>query len=300
MTVAQALRAAATRLADASDTARLDAEVLMAHALGVSRSDMLLRHMQDAVPSAFAALVERRVAHEPLAYITGWQEFYGLLLSVNRHVLIPRADSETVIEAAREALASRPPKTILDIGTGSGALLLAALSIWPEANGCGIDRSVAALVVAMTNAQAHANTPLAIVGGPVPIPAAPTPTPRPDRGFARMAQRDWHQPRWAADLGQFDLILANPPYVEDDAPLDPCVRDFEPGGALFAGPEGLDDYRALVPQLPALLAPGGLVVLEIGHRQAAAVSLIAAAAGFVATVHRDLGGRDRALVLRQH
>jgi release factor glutamine methyltransferase len=274
LTVAQALRAAAQRLAQTSDTARLDAEVLMAHALGVTRSDMLLRHMQDAVPPAFSALVERRLAAEPVAYIVGSQEFYGRPFRVTPDVLIPRADSESVVMAALDACPA--PARVLDCGTGSGALLLTVLAECPAAQGVGIDRSPGALAVASANAAALGQA---------------------SRAAMRLA--DWHQPGWADGLGQFDLILANPPYVEDDAPLDPCVRDFEPGGALFAGPEGLDDYRVLVPQLPALLAPGGVAVLEIGHRQAAAVSLIAAEAGFVATVHRDLGGRDRALVLRR-
>ncbi|MEJ2458993.1 MAG: peptide chain release factor N(5)-glutamine methyltransferase, partial [Novosphingobium sp.] len=108
--------------------------------------------------------------------------------------------------------------------------------------------------------------------------------------------RDWEQPGWALDLGgPFGLILANPPYVEDDAPLEAVVRDHEPHGALFAGPEGLDAYRILIPQLPALLAPDGLALVEIGHRQAEMVRAIGAAAGLAATVHRDLGDRPRVI-----
>jgi release factor glutamine methyltransferase len=113
-----------------------------------------------------------------------------------------------------------------------------------------------------------------------------------------LLRRDWSRPGWADDLGRFDLVLANPPYVEDDAPIEPDVRRWEPEGALFAGPEGLDDYRILVPQLPALLAEGGIAVLEIGARQAEAVSAIAADTGFSSVLRRDLGGRPRALMLR--
>ena len=292
--VAEALREAAARLAASSDTARLDAELLMAHALGVSRSDLLLRHMGDPAPEAFAGLVERRALHEPVAYITGRQEFYGLDLAVTPDVLIPRADSETLVEAAREAFADRAPHHILDLGTGSGALLLAALAIWPEAEGLGLDRSTEALFVAIRNAQLHANTPIGIVGtGPFDLPP-----PKPDRGFARFVQGDWRKPGWAKHLRRFDLILCNPPYVESDAALDPAVRDWEPAGALFAGPDGLDEYRILLRELPKLLAENGVAIFEIGATQAGQVAGIAAQSGFTSVLRRDLAGRPRALVLR--
>ena len=152
MTVGEAIRAAADRLAAVSDTARLDAELLMAHLFGASRSELLLRHMRDPVPPGFAALVERRNAHEPVAYITGRQEFYGLPLIVSPATLIPRGDSETLVEAALEA---KPHALrVLDLGTGSGALLLAVLAHLGKAQGIGIDRSEAALEVARANAEA--------------------------------------------------------------------------------------------------------------------------------------------------
>ncbi|MFM5952857.1 MAG: peptide chain release factor N(5)-glutamine methyltransferase [Novosphingobium sp.] len=272
-TVAQAIRAATEVLGARTDTARLDAELLMAHCLGVSRSDLFLRRMQDAAPPGFADLVARRAAQEPVAHILGHAEFWGLDLEVSDAVLVPRADSETLIDAARTAFADRPPGRILDLGTGSGCLLLAALSEWPQAVGLGIDRSNAALAVATRNARRLALQ-------------------------AEMLRADWTLPDWAAGLGRFDLILANPPYVEDAAELDPTVRDFEPSSALFAGPEGLDDYRVLVPQLPALLNPGGIALVEIGHTQADPVGAIACAAGFAVTLHRDLGERPRALELK--
>lgn len=273
MTVAEAIRAAALRLAATSDTARLDAEVLMAHLLGASRSDLLLRRMTDPCPPGYAALVERRVEHEPVAYITGTQDFYGLPFVVSPAVLIPRGDSEVLVEAA---LAARPDaRRVLDCGTGSGALLLAVLAQLPAATGIGIDRSAEALAVASANAASLGLT-----------------------GRTEMRLADWAVPGWADGLGQFDLILANPPYVEDAAQLDPSVRDHEPAGALFAGPDGLDAYRALIPQLPALLAAEGTALVEIGASQAQAVGAIAARSGLGAKVHPDLAGRDRVLELK--
>jgi release factor glutamine methyltransferase len=260
-------------LAATSDTARLDAEVLMAHALGVTRSELLLRHMADPVPARFAELVARRQLHEPVAYIVGEQEFFGHSLIVTPAVLIPRGDSEVLVDAALKA--KPDARRVLDCGTGSGALLLAVLAGLPAAQGVGIDRSPDALTVATANA---ARLGLA------------------ER--ATLQARDWHQPGWSAGLSRFDLILANPPYVESGAELSPSVRDHEPAAALFAGPEGLDDYRVLVPQLPDLLASGGIALVEIGSTQAEAVSAIAAGAGFTVTLHRDLGGRARVLELK--
>lgn len=273
MTVAEAIRAAAARLSSTSDTARLDAELLAAHALGLSRPAMLLRHMADPAPAGLEALVTRRMAHEPIAYVTGQQEFYGLTLRVSPAVLIPRGDSEVLVDAALEYQPGAA--RVLDCGTGSGALLLAVLAQLDAAQGVGTDSSADALAIAQGNAQA-----LGLAAR------------------ARFVLADWTQAGWADGLGLFDLILANPPYVETGAVLDPDVRDFEPAGALFAGPDGLDDYRILVPQLPGLLAPGGVAVVEIGHQQAEPVAALAADAGMTADLRRDLAGRPRALVLR--
>jgi len=247
--------------------------------------------------------VERRAKREPVAYIVGHQEFYGLDLEVTPAVLIPRADSETLIEAALVAFADRTPKRILDLGTGSGALLLAAMSIWRDAEGVGVERDWDAMLVALRNADR--------VG--VNLPPDPDELGREHAklaelgifpsavgylGRARFNGADWRKRGALKYLGQFDLILCNPPYVEDDAELDPDVRNWEPASALFAGPEGLDDYRILIRQLPKLLNDDGVAIFEIGATQAEAVSAIAAKAGFVSVLHRDLAGRPRALALR--
>ncbi len=273
MNIAQSLRDISAALSNISDTPRLDAELLMAHALHITRSELLLRQMDAAAPGEFTALIARRLNHEPVAYILGTQEFHGLEFLVNSEVLIPRGDSEVLVEAA---LAARPDaRAVLDCGSGSGALLLAVLAELPEAQGVGIDRSLGAVAVAAANA---ARLGLA--------------------ARARLLHLDWETSGWAEGLGRFDLILANPPYVETDADLAPSVAAHEPAGALFAGIEGLDAYRILIPQLPDLLAADGVALVEIGASQAEAVSAIAQASGFAVILHQDLAGRPRALELK--
>jgi release factor glutamine methyltransferase len=279
VTVGEAIRASAERLAPVSDTARLDAELLMAHAFEVSRSDLLLRYMGHTVPKRFFESIERRAMHEPLAYIIGTQEFYGRNFRVTADTLIPRADSETIIQAALEV--KPDAERVLDLGTGSGALLLTFLAetqiagTRSQATGVGIDKSVAAIGVADENASGLGLN-----------------------HRVRLWTADWAKPGWTRRLGTFDLILCNPPYVEADAALEPQVRDYEPASALFAGPEGLDDYRALIPQLGKLLHAGGVAIVEIGASQAEAVMALAQTHGFSAELRRDLANRPRALLLR--
>ena len=245
----------------------------MAHALGISRSRMLLTMMREAPAPAFAGLVDRRAAREPVAHITGEQEFFGLPMRVTSDTLIPRGDSEALVQAALELAPSA--RRVLDLGTGSGALLVAFLHAQPAASGVGIDASQGALSVACQNAEALG------LGA---------------RAHFRLAS--WLDSGWSADLGRFDLVLCNPPYVEEDAALDPDVRDYEPASALFAGPEGLDDYRVIIPQLGKLLLPGGIAVFEIGSTQADSVAAIARESGFDTELRHDLGDRPRALILR--
>ena len=185
-------------------------------------------------------------------------------------MLVPRADSETLIDAAVAHFAGTAgPKRVLDLGTGPGTLLLAALAEWPAASGVGVDASETALDYARGNA--------------VRLGLA-------DRAELRAGD-------WADGLdGRFDLILCNPPYIGTGEELGPEVREHEPAGALFAGADGLDDYRCVVPELPRLLAPGGIAVLEIGWTQGAAVAALVRAAGLTAAIRQDLGGRDRAVI----
>ncbi|WP_293874756.1 MULTISPECIES: peptide chain release factor N(5)-glutamine methyltransferase [unclassified Sphingomonas] len=251
-----------------SPTARLDAELLMAHAIGIDRNQLLL-DMDRPVPSTFAALVERRAGHEPVAYITGTRGFWTIDLAVGPGALVPRPDSETLLIAAAAHFGARAPATVLDLGTGPGTLLLAALDEWP-ARGLGIDRSSEALGYAVRNAAALGM-----------------------RDRVVFALGDWA----AAIAARFDLILANPPYIGIDEPLPDEVRGHEPAAALFAGADGLDDYRLLARQLPRLIAAGGCAAVEIGHAQAAAVSALFAGQGLDSVVHRDLGARDRCLLV---
>lgn len=269
-TIRAALAEATRQLEPVSDTPRLDAELLMAHALGTSRDTLLLARLDDPAPAAFAPLIARRSTHEPVAYITGTRAFWTIDLAVGPGVLIPRPDSETLIEVALAWFGDRAPKRILDLGTGPGTLLLAALAEWPDAEGLGIDASEVALDYARRNAAT-----------------------------LDMASRaDFRRGDWTAGLeGRFDLILANPPYIGTDEKLPPQVRDHEPAAALFAGTDGLDDYRRIVPALPGLLAPGGAAVLEIGWTQGAAVSLLGAERGMATSVYKDMGGRPRVVRL---
>ncbi|MDQ0838694.1 peptide chain release factor N(5)-glutamine methyltransferase [Sphingomonas faeni] len=240
----------------------------MAHALGIDRNAILLDPTRYRVPATFAALVERRLRHEPIAYITGTRGFWSIDLAVGPGALVPRADSETLLIAAQAHFAGRAPATVLDLGTGPGTLLLAALDEWP-AQGLGIDYSSQALDYARANA--------------ITLGMA-------DR--AHFIHGSWA----SAIVGQFDLILANPPYIATDEQLPPEVQNHEPHAALFAGSDGLDDYRILAEQLPALIGSGGAAVIEIGSTQAPAVTALLEAQGLHLALHQDYGGNARALL----
>jgi release factor glutamine methyltransferase len=269
--IPRALGRATEELSRTSDTPRLDAELLMAAALGIGRDRLILDNPRGDAPEAFLHFVERRRAGEPVAYITGHRAFWTMDLEVGPGALVPRPDSETLIAAAVEHFAGTGgPKHILDLGTGPGTLLLAALDEWPKATGLGIDASDAALEYARRNA-------------------------------ARLGMSNRAQFRigdWAAGISErFDLILCNPPYIADGAETGSGVAEFEPAEALFAGPEGLDDYRRLAPVIGNLLVPGGLAAIEIGFDQAESVSALLEEQGMEPTVALDLAGHTRALLI---
>ncbi len=273
MKAAEALRRAAERLVDTSDTARLDAELLMAHAADLSRSDLLLRMHDMEEPEGFAALVERRAAQEPVSHIVGQRDFWTLTLNVSRHVLTPRPDSETLIEAAVRHYAGGPgPTRVLDLGTGSGALLLAALDQWPEAIGLGVDLSAQALAVARGNAKR-----------------------------CGLEERAHFRPgNWCEGITErFDLILANPPYIATDAVLPRDVYVYEPHLALFSGEDGLDACRDIAAGLADVMAPDALALVEIGYDQGDSAAAVFAERGFRVNLHRDLGGQARCLEVKR-
>jgi release factor glutamine methyltransferase len=262
------LRAAAACIP--GDTPRLDAELLLAAVLGEERLRMLAEYAPIAATQrqAFAALLARRQRHEPVAYLLGVREFWSLPIRVTPDVLIPRPDSETLIAAALGYFRDlgRAPDSILDLGTGSGALLLAALSEWPRAQGLGVDIAPAAIAVAQDNALR----------------------------LGLQARARFRQGDWASGIDtRFDLLLCNPPYIESGAVLMPDVARFEPVGALFAGADGLDCYRRILPELARLLTVAGAAFLEIGSGQFAAVATMARRLGLQAAGHRDLAGHLR-------
>lgn len=269
--IARALDDAARKLSATSDTSRLDAELLMAEALHIDRDRLLLAPPDRQVPKRFWDMVLRRSDGEPVAYITGRRAFWNIELHVGPGVLVPRPDSEVLIASAIEHFGgTQGPKRILDLGTGPGTLLLAALDIWSEATGLGIDVSRQALAYASANARRL--------------------------GFETRVKL--MQGNWATGLlEKFDLIVCNPPYIAEGAELGPGVREFEPDEALFAGSEGLDAYVELAPQLPRLLNRGGLAAIEIGPSQASAVTGLLARDGLKAVVADDLAGRPRAVLL---
>ena len=267
----RALAEAARKLSATTDTPRLDAELLLAQAFGIDRDRLLLSPPRWAVPDSFWQMIERRGAGEPIAYITGRRAFWNIDLHVGPGVLIPRPDSEVLIASAIEHFhGGAGPRRILDLGTGPGTLLLAALDIWPQATGVGIDSSRRALSYAAANARRLGLEP---------------------RAQLRLGD-------WAQGIDErFDLVLCNPPYVASGAEVGAGVAEHEPDEALFGGEDGLDSYRALGPQLPLLLAPEGLAAVEIGFDQGSSAAPLLARDGLAGRIAKDLGGRDRALLL---
>jgi release factor glutamine methyltransferase len=260
------------------EEARVEARLLLGHVLGRKPLSLPMdghRAVSEVDAARFRTLVARRAAHEPSAYLTGTRGFWTLDLAVTPAVLIPRHDTEAVVSAALDHAGARAGvRRVLDLGTGSGAILLALLAECPAAFGVGVDRSEDALGVARCNATA------------VGLGAR-----------AGFVLGDWAE----AVTGCFDIVVSNPPYIESEtiATLAPEVAAHEPRPALDGGEDGLDAYRRILPSLPRLLGAAAVAVLEIGAGQGEAVSSLAVAAGLrVMEIRQDLGGIPRAMVLR--
>jgi release factor glutamine methyltransferase len=263
-TLGNLLAEATRRLEAVTETPRLDTEILLAHALGYTRAQLLARLRETRDVSGFEALIERRLAYEPIAYILGEWEFFSLSFCCRTPVLVPRPETEHLVEVALEYLgkASGQPR-VLDLCTGTGCVAISIAHTAPQAHITATDLSTDALALARENAARH-GVPLDLFQGDL-FSALPPDTP------------------------PFDLIVANPPYVEEsDWPeLSPVIRIHEDPQALLAGPDGLDFIRRIITDAPAWLKPGGLIALETGERQFETVHALFATAGFTNIAARN-------------
>jgi release factor glutamine methyltransferase len=260
MNLLEAIRFGAQTLSNdprLSDPARRDVELLLLHLLGISRATLLAEPTRELTPEqlrAYETMIERRLRHEPIQYIVGQQEFYGLPLRVTPDVLIPRPETEHLVEAVLERLPHDRPLNIVDIGTGSGAIAIAFAKNLPLAWVTALDLSPAALAVARGNAEANGV-----------------------ENQMRFLESDLLQALSKEEQQRyFDAIVSNPPYIPttEAAELHPQVREHEPALALFAGIDGLDVYRRLIPAARLALKPGGLLALEIGYGQSPAIATL--------------------------
>ena len=280
LTVGRYLNQIAQRLEEAGiESPRLDARIMVSHVLRMEPSEVFLRsndRIDLALQDNINALVERRLAKEPVSRITGKREFWGLSFELSADTLDPRPDTETLVEVVLEMkanFADRPIK-ILDLGTGTGCILLALLNECPKASGVGIDVSAGAVSVARSNAQRLGLS---------------------DR--AKFAVADW------ADgiKDEFDIVVSNPPYVAevDRNTLPEDVERYDPSTALFGGSDGFDAYHTLIPEVNRVLCPSGFCAIEVGVDQAGTVSEMMRSAGFDILDHRyDLSGIVRCIVGR--
>ena len=274
-----ALRKAKTYLDRAgSETASLDARRLLTHATGLEFSAVLLaptKPLTEEEATVFADAINRRAAREPVARILGWQEFWGLRFELNDATLVPRPDTETLVEAVLAKLKEREahgPLRLLDLGTGSGCILLSLLSEVPAAKGVGVDLVPEAIEAARKNARS-----LGL------------------EERASFAQGSWFE----GVSGLFDVIVSNPPYITEAemADLMEEVKHHDPRLALTPGGDGLAAYRQIIGDAKPYLAAGGFLALEIGHRQADDVTALCKSAGFSSvSLLQDLGGRDRVVL----
>lgn len=272
-TVARALRDGASCLDGITDNPRLEARLLLAHALGVTLSDLIRAPGKLIDVTAFETLLARRAAREPVAFILGHREFWSMDFAVSPATLIPRPDSEALVEAAMEAFAHRPPpERIIDLGTGTGCLLLALLQEFPSAFGIGLDLEPDAVALAKGNATRFGLC-----------------------GRSAFVVGCWTN----ALLGRFDLIVSNPPYIpatEIEA-LMPEVARYEPKRALDGGSDGYEAYRAILPNVKGHLQPDGVAILELGIGQANSIVELAKEAGLQASLRTDLANIPRAVIV---
>jgi release factor glutamine methyltransferase len=279
-TRAEALRELRQRLNEAGfETAALDARLLLLNALDTTATDLMTRPDVALTPEqaeTLASSTRRRLAHEPVARILGRREFWGLPFVLSPETLVPRPDTETLVETVLDLIPSRQaPLRIVDFGTGSGCILVSLLHELPNATGLGVDLSFGALVTARVNASAN------------------------DVGRrCHLAVSSWAE----AITGPFDLIVSNPPYIASAVipTLDEEVREHDPRLALDGGPDGLAPYRILLKEAGRLLAPGGLLAVEIGYDQAEDLTSLAGAHGLeVVRVAHDLSGTPRCIAMKR-
>ncbi|SCY27633.1 [protein release factor]-glutamine N5-methyltransferase [Microvirga guangxiensis] len=280
LTRAQALRNLRQTLMEAGfETAAIDARLLVLSALDIPATALITNPdipLTPAEAELLAAFTRRRLAHEPVARIVGEREFWGLPFALSAETLVPRPDTETVVETVLELLPDRQaPLLMADFGTGSGCILVALLHELPQATGLGVDLSPGALETARRNAWANG------VG---------------DRSLFALSH-------WAdAVTGQFDLIVSNPPYIASPVipTLDREVREHDPLLALDGGPDGLEPYRILLDEARRLLVPGGLLAVEIGYDQAEELKTLAAEKGLeIVEIAHDLSGNPRCVAMRR-
>jgi release factor glutamine methyltransferase len=279
-TRAEALRDLRRTFTEAGfETAALDARLLLLDALGISATDLITQPDAPLKPEqadTLAAFTRRRLNHEPVARIVGAREFWGLPFRLSPETLVPRPDTETLVETALDLLADRQaPLRIVDFGTGSGCILVALLHELPQATGLGVDLSFGALVTARANANDN-----------------------------RVGNRcHFAMSHWAdAVSGSFDLIVSNPPYIVSEVipTLDAEVREHDPALALDGGPDGLEPYRVILREAGRLLAPQGLLVVEIGYDQADALVSLAGLSGLeILRIAHDLSGNPRCVAMKR-
>jgi release factor glutamine methyltransferase len=247
-TAGDVLQAARARLSSTSQYPRRDAELILAHVLGCDPTALLIhpeRRLSAQQAEQFESLLKRRLAREPVQYLTGEQEFFGLLFAVSPDVLIPRPETEHLVEAVLARFDRDANPRIVDVGTGSGAIAVAIVHALPRSHVMAVDLSLAALEVARRNAERH---------GVI------------DRLTLRQSDL-----LVEAGSAEFDVVVSNPPYIANGEKLEPQVADYEPRSALYAGPTGVEVYERLIPQANQVLKPQGWLMLEIGYGQQTAL-----------------------------